>query len=68
MRATRKVDNDQTGAECNAVQLGKALNDPIKGIAPLTRSGVLWDDLDRKDSAAAANPWSTIRGKPPRGI
>lgn len=31
-------------AEQNAVQLGKALNDPIKGINSLTRSGITFSD------------------------
>jgi hypothetical protein len=34
-------------AETNAVQLGKALNDPIKGITALTRSGVTFTQVER---------------------
>jgi len=39
-------------AEGNAVQLGKALNDPIKGLASLSKSGVTFTD-DQKDLIAA---------------
>lgn len=34
-------------AETNAIQLGKALNDPIKGISALTRSGVTFTESER---------------------
>lgn len=34
-------------AESNAVQLGKALNDPIKGITALTRSGITFTTAER---------------------
>lgn len=34
-------------AETNAVQLGKALNDPIKGITALTRSGITFTEEER---------------------
>lgn len=34
-------------AETNAVQLGKALNDPIKGITALTRSGVTFTEQEK---------------------
>jgi hypothetical protein len=34
-------------AEGNAVQLGKALNDPIKGISALTRVGVTFTDAEQ---------------------
>ena len=34
-------------AETNAVQLGKALNDPIKGISALTRSGITFTESER---------------------
>jgi hypothetical protein len=34
-------------AESNAVQLGKALNDPIKGITALTRSGVTFTEEEK---------------------
>ena len=34
-------------AESNAVQLGKALNDPIKGITALTRSGITFTAAER---------------------
>jgi len=35
-------------AESNAVQLGKALNDPIKGITALTRSGVTFTEAEKE--------------------
>lgn len=35
-------------AETNAVQLGKALNDPIKGITALTRSGITFTKEERE--------------------
>jgi hypothetical protein len=35
-------------AESNAVQLGKALNDPIKGITALTRSGVTFTQAEQE--------------------
>jgi hypothetical protein len=34
-------------AETNATQLGKALNDPIKGITALTRSGVTFTEAEK---------------------
>ena len=51
-RATRAaVDLAAAGfgsAETNAVQLGKALNNPIKGITALTRSGITFTDAERE--------------------
>jgi hypothetical protein len=35
-------------ATSNAVQLGKALNDPIKGITALTRSGITFTEEEKK--------------------
>ena len=35
-------------AEGNAVQLGKALNDPIKGLASLSKSGVTFTDEEKE--------------------
>jgi hypothetical protein len=35
-------------AETNAIQLGKALNDPIKGITALTRSGITFTQSERE--------------------
>lgn len=50
-RATRAaVDMGAAGfgtAEQNAVQLGKALNDPIKGITALARSGVTFTQAEK---------------------
>ena len=34
-------------AESNAVQLGKALNDPVKGISALTRSGITFNKQEQ---------------------
>jgi phage-related protein len=38
-------------AEGNAVQLGKALEDPVKGLAALTRSGVTFTEEEKKKIA-----------------
>ena len=38
-------------AEMNAVQLGKALQDPIKGITALNRSGVTFTDVEKEKIA-----------------
>lgn len=35
-------------AEQNAVQLGKALNDPIKGLTSLSRSGVTFTETEKE--------------------
>jgi len=42
-------------AEQNAVQLGKALQDPIKGITALARSGVTFTDQEKAKIAALVN-------------
>jgi hypothetical protein len=42
-------------AEQNAVQLGKALQDPIKGITALARSGVTFTDAEKAKIAALVN-------------
>ena len=34
-------------AESNAVQLGKALNDPVKGLSALAKSGVTFTDAEK---------------------
>jgi hypothetical protein len=39
-------------AESNATQLGKALNDPIKGLASLTKSGVTFTDQEKAKIAS----------------
>lgn len=39
-------------AESNAVQLGKALQDPVKGISALTRVGVTFTESEKKKIAA----------------
>lgn len=55
-RATKAtVDMAAAGfgsAEQNAVQLGKALNDPIKGITALARSGVTFTEAEKKKITA----------------
>jgi hypothetical protein len=40
-------------AESNAVQLGKALEDPIKGIAALSKSGVTFTEVEKEKIKAA---------------
>ena len=48
---TASVDLAAAGfgtADANAVQLGKALNDPIKGISALTRVGLTFTDKQKK--------------------
>lgn len=51
-RATQAaVDLAATGfgsAETNAVQLGKALQDPVKGISALARSGITFTDQEKE--------------------
>jgi phage-related protein len=51
-RATKAaLDLAATGfgtAEGNAVQLGKALNDPVKGIAALAKSGVTFTEAEKE--------------------
>ena len=41
----QRLGGDASGA---AIQLGKALNDPVKGITALTRVGVSFDDQQKK--------------------
>lgn len=38
-------------AEMNAVQLGKAMNDPVKGIAALNKSGIQFTDIEKEKIA-----------------
>ena len=51
-RATMAAINMQTAgfgqAEQNAVQLGKALNDPIKGLTSLSKSGITFTAAERE--------------------
>lgn len=51
-RATKAaIDMGAAGfgtAEMNAVQLGKALNDPIKGITALSRSGITFTEIEKE--------------------
>jgi len=47
-------------AESNAVALGKALNDPIKGITALTRSGVTFTEAERNKIAALVESNQTL--------
>lgn len=44
-----------TDAASSAIQLGKALNDPIQGITALTRVGVSFSDAQKKQIAAMVN-------------
>jgi hypothetical protein len=50
-------------AETNAVQLGKALNDPIKGITALTRSGITFTDEEKKLIETLVNSGKTLEAQ-----
>lgn len=41
-----------TDAKSSAIQLGKALNDPIKGVGALSKVGVTFDDAQKKNIAS----------------
>ena len=55
-------------AETNAIQLGKALNDPVKGISALSRAGVTFTDAEKEkikvlvESGKAAEAQEMILG------
>ena len=71
-RATKAAfDLAATGfgsAESNAVQLGKALQDPVKGISALSRAGVTFTDVEKEkikalvESGKAAEAQEMILG------
>lgn len=49
-----------TDVSSGAIQLGKALNDPIKGITALTRIGVTFDDQQKKQIATMVKAGDTM--------
>ena len=49
--------------ESNAVQLGKALNDPIKGLAALTKSGVTFTDEQKNLIASLVESGNTLEAQ-----
>lgn len=50
-------------AESNAIQLGKALNDPIKGITALTRSGVTFTEAEKQQIETLVNSGKTLEAQ-----
>lgn len=50
-------------AEMNAVQLGKALNDPIKGITALTRSGITFTEAEKELIATLVESGKTLEAQ-----
>jgi hypothetical protein len=50
-------------AASNAVQLGKALNDPIKGITALTRSGITFTAEEKKLIATLVQSGQTLQAQ-----
>jgi hypothetical protein len=50
-------------AETNAVQLGKALNDPIKGITALTRSGITFTGEQKNLIASFVDSGNVIKAQ-----
>jgi hypothetical protein len=50
-------------AEMNAVQLGKALNDPIKGITALTKSGITFTAEEKKLIETLVNSGKTLEAQ-----
>jgi phage-related protein len=50
-------------AESNAVQLGKALNDPVKGIAALTRSGVTFTEAEKEKIKVLVESGQTLEAQ-----
>ena len=50
-------------AEMNAVQLGKALNDPIKGITALTRSGITFTESEKELIATLVESGKTLEAQ-----
>lgn len=50
-------------AEQNAVQLGKALNDPIKGITALARSGVTFTEQEKEKIATLVKSGKTLQAQ-----
>lgn len=50
-------------AETNATQLGKALQDPVKGITALTRSGVTFTEAEKAKIAAMVESGQTMEAQ-----
>lgn len=50
-------------AESNAVQLGKALNDPIKGIAALTKSGITFTKQEKENIKTLVESGKTLEAQ-----
>jgi hypothetical protein len=50
-------------AETNAVQLGKALNDPVKGITALARSGITFTAQEREKIAVLVKSNQTLKAQ-----
>lgn len=50
-------------AEGNAVQLGKALNNPIKGITALTKSGITFTDREKQKITALVESNKTLEAQ-----
>lgn len=50
-------------ASQNAVQLGKALQDPIKGVGALTRSGITFTEEEKKKIATLVNSNRTLEAQ-----
>jgi len=51
---------DQNGLKSSTIQLGKALNDPIKGITALTRVGVTFTDQQKKQITQMVKAGNTL--------
>jgi phage-related protein len=50
-------------AESNAVALGKALNDPIKGIAALTRNGITFTEAEKEKIKTLVESGKTLEAQ-----
>ena len=50
-------------AESNAIQLGKALNDPIKGISALTRSGITFTESEKEKIKTLVESGQTLEAQ-----
>jgi hypothetical protein len=50
-------------AEGNAVQLGKALNDPIKGINALTKSGITFTEQEKEQIKTMVESGNTLKAQ-----
>jgi hypothetical protein len=50
-------------AESNAVQLGKALNDPIKGMSALSRAGITFTEVEKDKIEAMVNSGNLLEAQ-----